>query len=230
MIKPMEQIRWWHQVPLRDGRVTPGQIPIYTLEGRYLFDTLDFQGKSILDVGCWDGYFSFMAEKRGARRVVALDNPAFRWGGQEGFLFLHDHFQSAVEWREGTVYQLPPETYDIVLCYGVLYHLSDPLAAAINCFQRSNGLVLFEGLMWEDRTPLLRLLEPGYYADDDGIRDYSNIYTMSTGYLETIGRLNGFDLVEHKQTEPFRGAVCFKAARKTASGFASTCFPVPHIT
>jgi hypothetical protein len=23
--------------------------------------------------------------------------------------------------------------------------------------------------------------------------------------------------------------MCFKAARKTASGFASTCFPVPHI-
>ena len=35
-------------------------------------DLLDFRGKTVLDIGCWDGYWSFYAERRGAREVVAL--------------------------------------------------------------------------------------------------------------------------------------------------------------
>lgn len=70
------EITWWHQVPLRDGRVTPGQSPTCRLEPFYLFDRIDFVGRSVLDIGCWGGYFSFMAEQRGARRVVAFhDGP-----------------------------------------------------------------------------------------------------------------------------------------------------------
>lgn len=32
------------------------------------------EGKTVLDIGAWDGYFSFEAERRGASRVVALDH------------------------------------------------------------------------------------------------------------------------------------------------------------
>lgn len=222
MKAPMEEIAWWHQVPLGDGRITPGKVPVQQLEAVYLFDTLDFAGKSVLDIGCWDGYFSFMAEKRGARRVVALDNPEFRWGGLDGFNFLHKHFKSAVQWTEGTVYRLPEETFDIVLCYGVLYHLSDPLLAAINCFQRSSDLVLFEGLLFEDPAPILKLLEPGCYGGD-----LSNIYTMSTGFLEAAARLNGFERVEYKRTDELRGVMSFKATQKTAPGYFAGSFAIP---
>ncbi len=40
-------------------------------------------GKSVLDIGAWDGFFSFEAERRGAARVVALDRHIWsldRWG------------------------------------------------------------------------------------------------------------------------------------------------------
>jgi predicted RNA methylase len=29
---------------------------------------------SVLDVGCFDGFYAFLAERRGAERVVAVDN------------------------------------------------------------------------------------------------------------------------------------------------------------
>ncbi|MFN0051269.1 MAG: class I SAM-dependent methyltransferase [Planctomycetales bacterium] len=227
MTRSMEQILWWHQVPLRDGRITPGQVAVHALEHLYLFDAVDFRDRTVLDIGCWDGYFSFMAEQRGAARVVALDDPDFRWGGLDGFLFLHEHFQSRVEWRRGTVYALPPEAFDIVLCYGVLYHLSDPLLAASNCFQQARFQVLFEGLLFEDSAPLLKLLEPGRFAAKDGTRDFSNIYTMSSGYLEMIGRLHGFELEEYRQTSSLRGAMRFRAVSKTTPGYAATTFPIP---
>ena len=39
----------------------------------------------MLDVGAWDGFFSFEAERRGAERVLAVDGPAWSepaWGGR----------------------------------------------------------------------------------------------------------------------------------------------------
>ena len=35
-------------------------------------------GLSVLDIGAWDGFFSFEAERRGAARVVA---PTYSWHG-----------------------------------------------------------------------------------------------------------------------------------------------------
>jgi len=188
----VDQIPWFHQVPLRDGSITPGKSPVYRLESEYLFDRIDFRSKSVLDIGCWDGYFSFTAEQRGAKRVVGLDNLKFRGGTLDGFNFLHRHFQSSVEWREGSIFALPDESFDIVLCYGVLYHLNDPLCAATNCFQLANELVAIEGMIFENSAPLLYLLGPRPFFGTDK----SNFYTMSTGYLEMIADSNGFRLVD----------------------------------
>jgi tRNA (mo5U34)-methyltransferase len=188
----VDQIQWWHQVPLKDGTITPGKSPVYRLERQYLFDRIDFRGKSVLDIGCWDGYFSFAAEQRGATRVLAIDNPKFRWGSTDGFEFLRRHFQSSVEWREGSIFALPDERFDVVLCYGVLYHLNDPLTAAINCFQNANERVAIEGLIFEDTAPRLFLLGRRPWFGPDR----SNFYTMSTGYLNMIAEQNGFRLVD----------------------------------
>ena len=67
-------IPWFHSIDLGDGVVTPGasgpQLP------EDLFPPME--GKSVLDIGAWDGYYSFMAERNGATRVVALDH--YAWG------------------------------------------------------------------------------------------------------------------------------------------------------
>ena len=36
-----------------------------------------FAGRSVLDIGAFDGFYSFLAEARGARRVVAVDNEQY---------------------------------------------------------------------------------------------------------------------------------------------------------
>ena len=38
----------------------------------------DVSGRSVLDIGAWDGKFSFLCEQSGASRVVALDH--YAWG------------------------------------------------------------------------------------------------------------------------------------------------------
>jgi tRNA (mo5U34)-methyltransferase len=68
------ELRWFHSIDLGHGVVTAGDAepPIPT-------DKLPpFAGKSVLDIGAWDGYYSFLAERQGAARVVALDH--YAWG------------------------------------------------------------------------------------------------------------------------------------------------------
>ena len=69
-----DAIAWFHSIDLGQGVRTyglselalpPEQLP-------------DFTGRSVLDIGAWDGYYSYLAERHGASRVVALDH--YAWG------------------------------------------------------------------------------------------------------------------------------------------------------
>jgi tRNA (mo5U34)-methyltransferase len=69
---------WWHAMELPDGTVTPGDKSQEILRDEWkVMDLLDLTGRSVVDIGAWDGWFSFQAEAAGAQRVVAVDE--FVW-------------------------------------------------------------------------------------------------------------------------------------------------------
>jgi tRNA (mo5U34)-methyltransferase len=121
-------IEWYHMIEVAPAIVTPGRY-----DPKPLLDAMgfpeDLQGKTVLDIGAYDGFFTFEAEKRGAMRVVGLDrHPA----GHNGFALAHELLGSKAEYMVGSVYDLSPEihgTFDVVLLLGVLYHLRHPLLA-----------------------------------------------------------------------------------------------------
>jgi tRNA (mo5U34)-methyltransferase len=82
---------WWHSIDLGQGLVTPGAktVPVITRELKSL-RLPDLRGKSVLDIGAYDGYYSFAAERMHAARVVALDR----------FVWAHDLHGFAAYWRE----------------------------------------------------------------------------------------------------------------------------------
>jgi tRNA (mo5U34)-methyltransferase len=66
---------WWHSIRLPDGTVTPGEKSPELLEQQWEALRLPpLTGKTVLDIGAWDGWFAFRAEAEGAARVVALDS------------------------------------------------------------------------------------------------------------------------------------------------------------
>jgi tRNA (mo5U34)-methyltransferase len=93
----------------------------------------DLSGKTVLDIGAYDGFFSFEFERRGAARVLAIDT--YSWDKQRGlecFLAAREFFNSKVEHRRMDVSELCPQevgTFDLVFCAGLLYHVQDPLLA-----------------------------------------------------------------------------------------------------
>ncbi|MFN2238744.1 MAG: DUF1698 domain-containing protein [Thermoanaerobaculia bacterium] len=147
-----EHGRWWHEIELAPGIVTPGddsnrmKLPILDEIGF----PRDMRGLRALDLGCSDGYFSFEMEKRGAD-VVAVD---FVPENYTGFAVARKILGSSVEYRMDNVYNLAPESYgafDIVLFMGVLYHLRNPLGGldAIRSVTREGGR-MFVGTMMID--------------------------------------------------------------------------------
>jgi tRNA (mo5U34)-methyltransferase len=120
-------LRWWHSIDLGDGVVTPGHVPLAECisKAKIVFDRVHLQGLSVLDIGAWNGYYSFDAKRRGAARVLATDS--FAWShahylGRDSFELARSALGLEVEAREIDPADLSPQsvgTFDVVLLLGV---------------------------------------------------------------------------------------------------------------
>ena len=177
---------WFHTFSLdhSDELYTPG----VARDHRYRIPALpeDFSGMSVLDVGTFDGFYAFLAEARGARRVTAVDNEQYRvwvksrWGveldGGEGFTAIRGLLGSKVEYRRLDAFDLDrlEETFDLIVCFGILHRVDNPLGL-LNVLRRrlsAGGRVLLEAYGAAERTlgssAAVQVYEAGeVYARDD---------------------------------------------------------------
>lgn len=63
----------WHHCFRHDGFVSDGTYDVEQYMSFYKFEK-DYKGKSVLDVGCSDGYFSLWMKEHSADRVCAVDS------------------------------------------------------------------------------------------------------------------------------------------------------------
>lgn len=133
----VEEIRglpWFHEIDFGNGIRSPGVIKSSKLRrvSRAVFDR-SLAGKSVLDIGCWDGAQSVEAVRRGAARVLATDHYSWHggWGNRRCFDLTRQYLAPGIEVMDIDVPDLSVEsvgTFDVVLFLGVLYHLRHPLA------------------------------------------------------------------------------------------------------
>ncbi|TMK87962.1 MAG: DUF1698 domain-containing protein [Actinobacteria bacterium] len=143
-------LRWHHTMDLGHGVVTPGGDATQE-KLRKLALPASLAGKTVLDIGAWDGFFSFEAERRGAARVVAMDYDC--WLAAEGhpskagFDLARRALRSSVDDVTLDVMDLTPArlgTFDVVLFLGVLYHVRHPLLALERVFSVASDLLILE--------------------------------------------------------------------------------------
>ena len=138
---------WHHQIDLGHGIVTPGRD--HSARKLEALELPPLRGKSVLDIGAWDGYFSFAAERLGASRVVALDSVIWQNVSKFPFEVAREALGSSVEDTELEVLDISPETvgrFDVVLFLGVLYHMRDPMAALEAVASVTDELLVLETL------------------------------------------------------------------------------------
>ena len=86
-------------------------------------------GKSVLDIGCSEGFFCFEAERRHAARIVGIDR-APHLG--EKIALLKEITGSRIEFEDKTVYdlaRLAGAPFDLVIFLSVFQHLDHPYLA-----------------------------------------------------------------------------------------------------
>jgi tRNA (mo5U34)-methyltransferase len=144
--------RWYHTIDLGQGITTQGADDTSVRLARiHLPDSL--AGRTVLDIGAWDGFFSFEAERRGASRVLATDYYSWHgpgWGSKAGFELAREVLGSHVEDLDIDVMDLSPErvgTFDVVLFLGVLYHLPHPLLALERVASVTRDLLVLETVL-----------------------------------------------------------------------------------
>ncbi len=198
---------WFHTFALAPGIYTPG----IARDHGYRLAVLGadrFAGRSVLDVGAFDGFYSFLAEARGATRVVAVDNEQYvdwvraRFGvtlqGGAGFRAIAGLIGSRVEYRRMDaldVHQLG-ERFDVALCFGILHRVTDPigLLGALAGVLAPGGEIALEthGSQLRSDAPAIEVHEPGeVYARDEFV-----YWGFSAEGLRRLARAVGFDEVD----------------------------------
>lgn len=162
--KRIDEIPWYHEFSFPGGfSATPNTLHlqdhrrIWACIERNL-DSIDFAGKTVLDIGCWDGYWSFYAERRGAAHVLATDDASQNWAGSKGLALARELLKSNVETRlDVSIYELDKlsKRFDVILCLGVYYHLVDPFFAftQVRHVCHENTVVVFEGDITDSLRP-----------------------------------------------------------------------------
>jgi tRNA (mo5U34)-methyltransferase len=204
---------WYHRIELPGGIVTPGGAPM--IPERYGVPE-DLTGLRVLDVGAWDGYWTFEALKRGAREVIAIDDFSDQIGMDvqrekwRTFDLCRDAFgygTDRVTRFEMSVYDVTPErlgTFDVVFFFGTLYHLRHPLLALDKLSAVCYQTIYIETAILDDYSPY-RGLGKGYdggqmvmefYPDNQYGNNHTNWWVPTGMCLMHMVRAAGFEHVD----------------------------------
>ena len=191
---------WYHS--FRFGNVyAPGTIT--SLQYQMWVSSLipeNLKNKTVLDIGTADGFYSFLCESRGAKKVVAVD-----WTEFPGFSAAHKILDSKVEFRKliidesnlgfadlkqkiSTINEIK-EKFDIILLFGVLYHLPNPVMIFKTLANITYEMLLMSSHIIDSKEPAM------YYYPEGSLTpgDTTNWWVPTPSCLIDIGKRLGFN-------------------------------------
>lgn len=232
--------KWFHNIDLGGVKTAPdhflGDYP--TVKWRLFAHAIpaDLRGRTVLDIGCNAGFYAIEMKRRGAARVVGIDE-------SDGYLaqarFAAEVCGTEIEFLNLSVYDVAAlgERFDIVLFLGVLYHLRHPLLALDLIHEHAaRDLLVFQSMQrgsaevepvaedcdfWEqaifDRPgyPRLHFIENSYAGDA------TNWWIPNRACTEAMLRSAGFAICDHPEAEVY---VCRRTGRR-AGGAAYPARP-----
>jgi len=207
---------WFHRIDLGSGIVTktktssgePADHPLGTWAIVRECLPADLTGKSVLDVGCNAGFYSFEANRRHAGRVLGVDSS--RHHVLQG-RFVNRVLGLGVEFRRQSLYDLDPAElgqFDVTLALGLIYHCRHIVLALERLFLMTRELLVLESaILPPEKTPepmvfpfgdAPRTLLPLAWVvnDPDAVEAAQNWFLPSPECLGAMLESVGFDKVE----------------------------------
>jgi tRNA (mo5U34)-methyltransferase len=213
---------WFHNLRLNGVSTAPdhflGDYPAVKFESFRHALPDDLTGKTVLDIGCNAGFYSFEMERRGASRVLGIDADQ-RYLRQARFVA--EMTGSKVEFRQLPVWQIAQlnEKFDLVIFMGVLYHLRHPLLALDLIHEHvAKDLLLFQSMQrGSEEVAVIKddyeFMEPGPF-DEPGYpkmhfiehrysHDQTNWWVPNRACAEAMLRSSGFTILSQPEHEVY---------------------------
>jgi tRNA (mo5U34)-methyltransferase len=214
---------WFQNLDLHGVRTAPahflGDFPAIKWKRFAHMLPQDLTGKSVLDIGCNAGFYSFEMKRRGASRVVGIDFDDYYLNQARFAAQVLGH--EDVEFRRMTVYDAGAlrERFDLVLFLGLVYHLRHPLLALDLIHEHvAKDLLVYQSLQrgsaeveplqedydfWETEIfarpsyPRLHFIEKKYSHDE------TNWWVPNAACSAAMLRSAGFQIIAHPEEEVF---------------------------
>ncbi len=192
-VERLSKLGWYHSIELPDGSVIPGHQSLEQQRNRLRQFHIpeDLTGKRVLDIGAWDGWFSFEMERRGAQ-VMALDSAK-----NTRLLEARSLLGSRIEYHIGDICRVTSKdigTFDIVLFLGVLYHLKHPLLALENVCGMCRDMACIESFVTESSLDAIPSME--FYETTELRGQLDNWCGPNIPCLLAMARTAGFARVQ----------------------------------
>ena len=214
-VERLAKLGWYHSIELPDGSVIPGHQSIEQLRTRLrqFHIPADLTGKRVLDIGAWDGWFSFEMERRGAS-VLAVDSAK-----NTRLLEARALLGSRIDYHIADICRLTAKdigTFDIVLFLGVLYHLKHPLLALENVCGMCRDMACIESFVTDGDPSGIPLME--YYETTELRGQLDNWCGPNTACLLAFTRTAGFARVRFESVLAERAHVSAYRKWETPEG------------
>jgi tRNA (mo5U34)-methyltransferase len=216
----IDAMYWHHSIDLGGGVITPGgkSPSLCTAEADLIFDRVDLNGRTVLDIGAWNGFFSFEAKRRGASRVLATDS--YCWShphlrGRETFEIARVAIGAEIEALEIDAGEMSVQSvgeFDVVLYLGVFYHRYDAIEALAKV-----AVLARQVLIVETHLELRDLDVPAmqFFPGKELANDPTNWWGPNEHCIEELLRGHGFMDVEISSHPAGVNRAIFHAWRST---------------
>jgi tRNA (mo5U34)-methyltransferase len=150
----------------------------------------DYTGKTVIDIGCANGYYSVAASQLGAEKVVAIDVDMRNFELSRNFVF--EVFENNVQFLNENVLNLvqwDSDQFDIAIFMGVIYHMKNPQAGieAVAHVLKPSGEMYLETLILPGETEKVAL----FLEDSEINNDPSNWWQPSENCVMAMMRTAG---------------------------------------
>ncbi len=194
------KFNWYHKIELFPGFFTTSRMepsfPIWDMV-RKVRSGLDYRDCSVLDIGTFDGMWAFEAVKLGAKSVTGMDVWDSDFSAKNKAEFANEVLDAGVTFKESSAEEDMSHlgTFDIVQCFGMLYHVENPIQVLRNIRKIINpgGKMILETAYWKngDDAPAAR------FNSDDGVYcDPTTFWVLNRPALLGALKLAGFAPIE----------------------------------
>lgn len=240
---------WFQNIAIGGVQTAPdhflGDYPAFKFDRFASALPADLAGRSVLDIGCNAGFYSFEMKRRGAGEVVGIDSDE-RYLEQARFAAAELGFGD-IRFRNLSVYDVAAlgQTFDLVIFMGVFYHLRHPLLALDLIRAHVAGDLMLFQTMQQGSNDVLAVPpdhpfhlpgtfdppgyfdEPGYpkmhFVEREFAHDWTNWWAPNKACSQAMLRAAGFSIEAEPEDEVY---LCRAAAVPYAGwGLSHAVYP-----